>query len=173
MCENCSGQGLAQIASDAPRHAPRPHGGKSLVSYKAVAKALCRTRQCTHEFWWGENIVALIGGRNLLLQLLQEFLVADELTVENFPRDIHQLKDHRVAYGIVDRRAFFARINQIAIPQACELLRDGGLIGLQQRLQFIYAALTITQMIEDCQSCWMGECFEKVSFEGMDSLIHK
>ena len=99
--------------------------------------------------------------------------MVDKLTVENFPRDIHQLKDHGVADGIVDRRAFFARINQIAIAQACELLRDGGLIGLQQCLQFIHAALAVTQMIEDCQPCWMGECFEKVSFESVDRLIHK
>ncbi len=99
--------------------------------------------------------------------------MADELAVEDFPRNIHQLEDHGVAHSIVDRGAFFARVNQVATSQTSKLLRNGRLIGFQQRLQFIHALFTTTQMFQNCQARRVSEGLKEVGFKGVKRLIQE
>jgi hypothetical protein len=98
--------------------------------------------------------------------------MADELAVKNLPRHIHQLEDHGVSHGVINRCAFFARVHKIAISQPRKLLRNGGLVSAQQRLEFIHASFTRAQVIQDRQPRWMRQRFEELGFEFVDRLIH-
>src|SRR5258708_15510816 len=107
-----------------------------------------------------------------LIELLQNFLRANQLVIEYLAGDIQQLKDHLIADGVVDGGTLFARINDIPGPQAGKLLRNGGLIGANRHLQFIYAFRASSQLIEDGEAGGMRQYLEELGFEAMHRLIH-
>lgn len=98
--------------------------------------------------------------------------MADELAVEDFAGDIHQLKDHGVAYGVIDRCAFFATIDEVAGAQAGKLLRNGGLVGIEKRLEFIHALFAGAQVFQDRQSRGVCQSFEELGLEDVNRLVH-
>lgn len=99
--------------------------------------------------------------------------MADELAVEDFAGDIQQLKNHGVAYGVIDRCAFFAAIDEIAGAQAGELLRNGGLVGIEKSLEFIHALFAGAQVFQDRQSRGVCQSFEKLGLEDVNRLVHR
>ncbi len=110
----------------------------------------------------------------LLFQLAKEILSADEVVVEDPPRDAQEFRDQRITHGVPDVDAFLAAGHDVVGAQDGELLRYDGLLDTERVLQLLNALLAVHEDLEDLDPNGMRErleerCLECLKFLGGDT----
>src|SRR5437879_2179918 len=105
---------------------------------------------------------------SLATQLAKHGLGADELIVEDLPRDGEQLPHRRIAQGVPDGRPFLARRHDILRPEHGELLGNHRLLDSQRVLELLNRPSATGKDLQHPDSQGMGQGFEKLRLEDLE-----
>jgi hypothetical protein len=99
------------------------------------------------------------------LKLAKELLRADEVIVEDPPRDVEQVRDQGVAYGVPHADAILASVDDVVAPQDSQLLRDQWLFRAKSLVQLLYVLFAVDQEFQDPNAKGMRERSEERGLE--------
>lgn len=108
---------------------------------------------------------AWLAAPMLALKLPKEILRADQVIVENPPRDGEEIANERISHGVAHADALFAASHDVGGAQNGKLLGDHRLIDPEGFLQFLNAFLPFDQELEDPNANGMGQSPEERSLE--------
>jgi len=94
-------------------------------------------------------------------------LGADELIVEDLPRDGEQLLHGRVAQGVPDGRPFLPRRHDILRPEHGELLRDHRLLDSQRVLELLNSPSASRKDFQHTDPQGMTQGFEEFGLKDL------
>ncbi len=111
---------------------------------------------------------ARLPAADLALQLAEQVPRADEMVVEDAPRDVEEVGDRRVAQRIPDGETFLLRGDDPLVPEDGQVLRDDWLSEREVVLEFLHRPAAVRQDLEDPDADGMRERAEEAGLESLE-----
>src|SRR5574337_360817 len=169
-----------RCAAPWPRSACRHLSGPAAQSLPVLSRSFsvgpaCQS-ECRHDLPASMRVFCSAApGRLCLLEsyLLKHPANPDKVVIEDLSRRVKQLKERRVAYGIVDTRPLLTGHHNPLIAKDCELLRGVGRLNRELPADLVDRQLSGAQRIQDRDPQRVRQRLEEVGFEIAQLLSHR